>query len=192
MKNHFLHLTMIIVLLVSGSTVAADGGRVQYNYGEFRFIFDSELDDTGIDGDGIAFGGSLRLDELFYVVADYETLDYDADIDVDILQIGLGLILNYQAADMVGELAILDGDADSGLVSYSDTGFRLSAGARTHIIPELEVRGLINHVDLDGTDTWFTVAADYFLSPSFSVTVSKDLSSELDRFSASLRYYFGE
>ena len=192
MKNHWLSLIMAIMLPVSGFTFAADGNNIQYNYGEFRFIFDSELDDTNIDGDGMAFGGSLRLDELFYVVVDYEKLDYDAGIDIDILQAGVGLIVDLQAVDVVGELAILDRDADSRLVSYSDTGFRLSAGARTYVIPELELRGLVNHAELDGTDTWYTLAADYFFNPFFSVTISKDLSSELDRFSAGLRYYFGE
>ncbi|MGH1485180.1 MAG: hypothetical protein ACRBCI_03100 [Cellvibrionaceae bacterium] len=189
--------TKIIVAFVSiflfsvTTNVVADNG-IQYNYAEFRFVADAELDDVDVDGDGFAFSGSFRLDELFYLVADYEDIGFDRGVDSTVIQLGAGVIAPYEKVDIIGELAIVDADVDGPGGSESDTGFRLTGGVRGYVMPQLEVRGTLNYVDVEDDDTFVTLAADYFINDSFSVNIAKDLSAELDRLSIGVRYYFGE
>lgn len=178
-------------LCVSGSNVNANNG-IQYNYGEFRYIVDSELDFDDTDGDGFAFAGSYRVDELFYVIADYESIDYDDDIDTDLLQVGGGVIFPYRKVDMIAELALVDFDIDGRSTRDSEVGFRATGGARGYVIPQLELRGTLNYMSLDEDDSYVTVGADYFINRSFSVNVAKDIAADIDRFSVGVRYYFGE
>jgi hypothetical protein len=177
--------------LLSVSTVSIADNGIQYNYGELRYVVDADLDGYDVDGDGLAFGGSFRIDELFYAVADYEAIDYDDNIDTSVLQVGLGVIFPYEKIDFIAEAAINSSDADSPV--KDDTGFRLTAGGRTYVMPELEVRATVNYSDIfDENDTYLTVSADYFLGKSFSINASKDLAADVDRFSIGVRYYFGK
>lgn len=190
MKNT-LSALLLGITLVSYSLLSHGDNGIHYNYGELRFVADSELDQFDVDGDGLALGGSLRLDEVFYVTLDYETIDYDNNIDTTTFQAALGLIYPIQKFDGIAELAIVNSDIDAPN-GDSNTGFRITAGARTYVIPKLEVRGTVNYVDVDETDSYMTVAADYFVTPLFSVNASKDIAADVDRFSIGVRYYFGE
>ena len=170
----------------------ADNG-IRYNYGEFRLVADAKIDDINIEGDGFAFAGSYRLDELFYLTADYEVLDYDDSVDTEILQVGAGIIMPYQSIDTIAEFSLLHADFDSAFGGDSDTGFRVAGGARAYLFPNLELRGTLNYLDVDGEDdTFATFAADYFISKVVSVNVSKDISADTDRLSIGVRYYFGD
>lgn len=182
----------ITALQMTGLTMLVSAeNNIQYNYLEFRLIADAEVDDFDIDGDGIAFGASIRLDELFYVVADYEATDFDFNIDTTVWQGGIGVILPVNKVDMITELALVHLDTD--IEDYDGTGYRLSVGARGYIIPELELRATANRMDVeDLEDTFFTVSGDYFFTPSFSVNLSHDFSADIERLSVGLRYYLGE
>jgi hypothetical protein len=179
-------------LAFSLATKSMADNQIQYNYGEFRFVADADIDDTDVDGDGFAFSGSFRLDELFYFIADYEDLDFDRGVDSTVIQAGAGIIMPYQKVNIIAELAIVDADVDGPAGGNSDTGFRLTGGVRGYVMPKLELRGTLNYVDVEDDDTFVTLAADYFITDSFSVNLSKDLSAELDRLSIGVRYYFGE
>lgn len=190
MKNAIFLVLLGAGSLLSAVQVNADNG-IKYNYGELRFIVDSDLDAYDVDGDGIGLGGSFRLDEVFYLTADYETLGYDDGIDVDTLQIAGGMIYPIKQVDAIAEIAVVNMDVDAPN-GDSNTGFRLSAGARAYVMDKLEVRGTVNYIDVDEDDSYMTIAADYFVLPNVSVNVSKDIAADVDRFSIGVRYYIGE
>ena len=167
--------------------------NIQYNYGEFRFVVDSDLDDTSLDGDGFAFSGSLRLDELFYAIVDYEAIEYDRNAEITDLQVGAGLIAPVRNVDGIAELAIIHRDVDHLPIGDSDTGFRFSGGLRGYLTPQFELRGTVNLIEVDDfDDTFITIAGDYFLNDSVSINIAKDLSADIERFSIGVRLYLGE
>ena len=92
-KLSVISLFFLISLL---STKAISNDDIQYNYVEFRFVVDANLDDVDVDGDGFAFAGSYRLDELFYLIADYEDLDFNRGVDSTVIKVGGGVIVPYQ------------------------------------------------------------------------------------------------
>ncbi len=186
-------LSLGLGAFLTSAVFAANDNGIQYNYGELRYIVDAELDNLDTeDGDGFGFGGSFRIDELIYVIADYEALDYDRGIDTTVLQVGAGVILPFQKIDFIGEAALVDGDVDTDVGDSSDTGFRITGGARTYVMPKLELRGSLTYIDVEDDDTFATIAGDYFFNKSLSLNVSKDIAADVDRFSIGVRYYFGE
>ncbi|MFT6790901.1 MAG: hypothetical protein ACJA04_000100 [Cellvibrionaceae bacterium] len=194
MKTIILRVTFLVAIALTVSVRAEN--NIQYNYLDFRLIADAEIEDSNIDGDGFAFGGSVRLDELIYLFADYEVTDFDSNVDVTVLQGGVGALLSVNKIDLLAELALVDFDADgrsSTIASYDGTGYRFSAGARGYLNPQLELRAMVSRVDVDDfEDTFLTIAGDYFLNESFSVNLSRDINADIERFSIGLRYYLGE
>ena len=75
------------------------------------------------------------------------------------------------------------GDAD-------DTGFAFSAGARGLLAPKFEIRGSVNHINVDGSDTYLQIAGDYYFTSQFSAGVSLDVAGDTDSFSIGGRWYF--
>jgi hypothetical protein len=191
MKYHFNFLLALSLILSSGITTADT--KIRYDYGEFRYTLDAEIDDTlADDGDGFAFGGSLRVNDMFYAIADYETLDYDNDIETTVLQLGAGAIFSQSKMDVVAELALVDAEVERGSFDDSDTGFRLSGGVRGYVAPKVEARGFLNYVDIEDDDTFITISADYFFTDTLSFNVLKDFGGDAERLSFGVRYYFNQ
>ncbi len=190
MKNILSFLFIGAALLLSATLSYADNG-IKYNYGELRFVADAEFDQYDVDGDGFALNGSVRLDEVFYVTADYEVISYDDGIDTNVFQAAVGMIYPVKQFDTIAELAIVNSDVDAPN-GDSNTGFRVSAGARAYVMDKLEVRGTLNYIDVDEDDSYLTIAADYFVLPNLSVNAAKDIEADIDRFSIGVRYYFGD
>lgn len=188
----FSVLFFVALPALSAAAVTDKVDTIQYNYADLRYVFDAELDEINLDGDGFGFSASLRLDEMFYILGDYEVIDYDANVETSIFQAGVGAIFPTRPVDVIAEFVIVDADSEQGLDGYDDTGFRVSGGVRAYVATNFELRGTLNYLDISDDDTYFTLAGDYFVNRSLSVNFSKDLSAEIDRFSIGLRYYLGE
>jgi hypothetical protein len=189
MKSLIISLSVLSLTVISVMANADNG--IRYDYLEFRYTLDAEIDGTiADDGDGIAFGGSIRINDMFYALGDYETLDYDNDIESTVLQLGAGAIFPQEKFDAVAELAFLDVELERGSADNSETGFRLSGGARGYVTPKIEARALLNYVDVEDDDTFITIGADYFYSDTLSFNLLKDLGGDSERLAVGVRYYF--
>ncbi len=192
MKVFLIVASLLFIVFIGSLSNTLAAQNIQYNYAELRYIIDADVNDSDIDGDGYAFGGSIRIDELFYAFADYESLAFDLNIDTTIVQGGMGFIVPFDKVNGIAELALVHGDADSNLGGLDETGYRLGAGVRGYITPDLELRATFNRIDLDEDDSYLTLAGDYFLSKDFSVNITKEWSAEVERLAIGIRYYLGE
>lgn len=188
-KNPYLWL--VYLCFIHSSLTVADN-NLNYNLIETRYVFDVDRDDLDVGGDGFGLGGSLRLDEVLYVIADYEDLGFSREVDTRLIQGGAGFIFPLQQVDMVAEIALLLSDVSVSGNDDTDEGLRISSGARAYLTPKIEGRALINYVNVDYSDTYLTVAADYFLTKNIAFNISVDVMADVERFAFGARFYLGD
>ena len=178
------------LLLVTGMAVSSvQASDVNYNYIEGRYIVDAE--DNNIDGDGFRIGGSYRLNSDLYAFGSYETLDFDFNNDVDILEFGAGYIypLNTQW-DANFTLSFMNVDVSSNTINNDDNGFSITGGVRGMFTSKIEGRAKVSYQDVTDSDTFITLGGDYFFTPNLSAGVEIDLAGDVDKLSIGGRYYF--
>lgn len=166
------------------------GQGLNYNYAELRYL---DTDVNGADGDGFKFAGSYRLNEDIILVGGYSGLDFDGNVDISTLEFGAGWVRPFdgrQNLDFVGTLSLLRTEVDAGPFDDSDTGFRLTAGVRALLQPQIELRGSIQHVNVEDNDTFLEVAGDYYFAPNFAAGASLEFGGDADTFTIGGRFFF--
>ena len=156
-------------LLVSATALAlmmpyAAMADVNYNFVELDYIM---ADDDDADADAIRLKGSLEFGGGVYGLLEYGTQDNDIDT------ISLGVGYGYTVADgtdIYGALSVEHIEPD---VIDGETGFGVRAGVRSLIIPELELRGGIRHVDndffMDDDPTLLELGVQYLPIPQVGI-----------------------
>ena len=66
----------------------------------------------------------------------------------------------------------------------------MSAGTRGMLTPKFEIRGSVNHINLDNSDTYLELAGDYYFTPRFSAGVSLEFAGDTDVFTIGGRWFF--
>ena len=82
----------------------------------------------------------------------------------------------------------IDVDTPSG--SANDTGIGLTGGIRGLITPQFEVRGAVNHINVDSSDTYLELAGDYYFTPNVAAGLSIDFGGDTDAWTIGARWYF--
>lgn len=177
-------------LLLQGLAVAQttedQQAPLSYNYAELRFV---DVDTAG--GDGFSLNGSYELDENWLIVGGLTSLDFNNNVDSTVLEIGGGYVWHYsQDFDLVSSLRFVRVDFDTPNGSGDDNGFALSAGARGLLAPQFEIRGSVNHVNLDNSDTFLELAGDYYFTERFSAGASLEFAGDTDTFTIGARWFF--
>lgn len=183
----------IIVLagLLAQSIAVAQSIRQQpvdlnYNYAELRFV---DVDENG--GDGIRFNGSYDLQNDWLIVGGLTSLDFNNNVDSTLLDIGAGYVWHYsEDFDLVSTFRFVRADVDTPGGDSDDNGFALSAGARGLLTPEVEIRGSVNHINLDNSDTYLELAGDYHFNRQFSAGLSFEFAGDSDVFTIGGRWFF--
>ena len=158
---------------------------LNYTYAELRYL------DTDGDGDGLRAGGSFAIDENWLIVGGLTSLDFGRNVDLTRIDVGAGYVHHFdQDFDIVATLQFVSTDVDTPAGGRDDNGFFLSAGARGMATDDFEVRGTVNHVNLDNNDTFLELAGDYYFSERLSVGASLEIGSDDDVFSLGVRLYF--
>lgn len=177
------------LLLASSSALASD---LPYTYGELRYI-DGEFDD--VDGDGFVIGGSYRINEQFYVVGGYTDLEFDVrrvDADGSSIEIGGGYIYPLNdTVDFNATFSLVRQEVEVGNFDDKETGFQITAGARTMLAENVEVRGGLNFIDVDDSDLTIVLGADYYFTEQISAGITFQLAGDTDVITIGGRYYFG-
>ena len=195
MKRQYFKFALVVVACVV-ACFSASAQEIQYNYGELRFV-DAEFDDNDVDGDGFQLGGSYRVVEPVFVFANFSQLDLDRDFEITQWTAGGGYIYNLRdGVDLVGQLGYTDVElevpAQFGGQDQSEDGIAIAGGVRGYVHEKVELRGFVNYVDLDDSDTFVELAGDYFITDRFSAGASLTLGGDVDTITIGVRGYFGQ
>ena len=183
---------LLLAVLSIPATAAAQSNQntgrsdLSYSFAELRFV---DVDSNG--GDGFQLAGSFELDGPWILVGSLTSLDFNGDVDTTLLEIGGGYVWDYTSDwDLFSTLRLAWAEVDTPFGDADDTGFAFSAGARGLLAPKFEVRGSVNHINVDGSDTYLQIAGDYYFTDQFSAGVSLDVAGDTDSFSIGARWYF--
>jgi len=159
---------------------------LSYTYAELRFV---DVDFRG--GDGVRFNGSYELDSNWLIVGGLTSLDFNNNVDSTVVELGGGYVWHYSKDfDLVSTLRVVRSGVDVGGIDADDTGFALSVGARGLLAPQFEIRGSVNHINLDNSDTYLELAGDYYFTEQFSAGVSLEFAGDRDAFTIGARWFF--
>lgn len=186
MKMLFLLAGLLVQGVAIAQTVEKKQTNLSYSYAELRFV---DVDFRG--GDGLRLNGSYELQDNWLIVGGVTSLDFDNNVDITILELGAGYIWKYSDDfDLTSSLRIVRTDTDAAGVSTDDTGFGLSAGIRGLLSPQFEIRGSVNHINLDNSDTYLELAGDYYFTEQFSAGLTLEFAGDTDAFTIGARWYF--
>ncbi|MEW8585728.1 MAG: hypothetical protein AB2531_08175 [Candidatus Thiodiazotropha sp.] len=163
---------------------------VDYSFLEGRYLLDAEFDD--VDGDGFRFAGSFQVSNEIYAFAKYDDVELDdSDVDFSLLRIGAGYIHPLDASwDANVSLAYADAEADGPGGEEDESGFELSGGVRGMVEPQIEVRASLNYLDIEDSDTYFTLGGDYYIMPNISAGIEFDMGGDYETVSIGAKFYF--
>lgn len=188
-------LGLIVILLVHSAAMAQTSGMqtarasrptLDYTYGELRFI---DYDDNG--GDGFRLNGSWDLGNNWLVVGGMTSADFNGGVDLTTLEIGGGYVWRYAPDwDIVGTARFIRAEVDTPGGSSDDNGIALSGGVRGLLAEKFEIRGSVNHVNLDDSDTYLELAGDYYFTPQIAAGLSLEFAGDTDLISLGARWYF--
>ncbi len=183
-------LFVLAGLLAHGIAIAQTAEEqevdLSYTYAELRFV---DVDARG--GDGIQFNLSYELENNWMIVGGLTALDFNNNVDSTVVEVGAGYVWHYSNDfDLVGTLRFVRADIDNPGGGSDDNGFAFSAGARGLLGPQFEIRGSVNHVNLDNSDTYLELAGDYYFTEQFSAGVSLEFAGDVDVFTIGARWFF--
>lgn len=183
-------LLLLTGLLVQGialaQTVEEQQVSLSYTYAELRFV---SVDTRS--GDGIRFNGSFKLENNWMIVGGLTALDFNNNVDSTVVELGGGYIWHYSKDfDLLSTLRFVRADIDTPGGSSDDNGFAFSAGARGLLAPQFEIRGSVNHINLDDSDTYLELAGDYYFTEQFSAGASLEFAGDTDAFTIGVRWSF--
>jgi len=159
-----------------------------FNVGYQQISVDVDQISDSIDLDGMSVGGSVELDQPYFIFGSIAALRNDsfaagfgveAAFDVDQLETGIGFYRDLSTnTDFVGTLSYIKQDAQLGsFFGQEDSGAAISAGVRTKLSSQLEFGGAIQHAVIEGEgETGFNISADYFVQPWLALQVSGGIS----------------
>lgn len=194
MRSCTFYLTAA-ALLASLSTAQAQ--QLSYRYVDVAHFPEANIDENYIDedGDGLQLRGSLPVFHNFFVYTEFQSLDFDRDIDTTRLMIGGGghWPINRKL-DIVAKLGVVHYEVDAGRFDDDDTGIFLSGRVRALVMPKLEIEGGVEHqrVEVFGfeNDTYLVGEARYNFTPEWSAGVIVNVGGDVDLIGVHGRFSF--
>ena len=158
----------------------------------------ADIEDAGdFEPSGFQIQGFKSLNENVYLTGRYGQLGEDVsgvDIDLDYASAGVGYRYGLtQNTDFFGEVTYeyvnLDIELDS-ISGEDDNGYGITAGIRSMLSEQFELRGAIRYIDIEEDETAFEIGADYFFTPQFSFGATYVIADDVDLLGVSARYTF--
>ncbi len=186
MKNR--NALVFSILAAAATAIPAEATELSYNYVELRFV-DTEIGSA--DGDGLRLNGSFEMTEEWLLVGGYTNLDFDGNVETSALEIGAGYVHRYSPRlDIVGYGKLVRAEVDFTGGDDDDTGISLAGGVRGTFTPQFEGRATINYFNVDETDTFFEVGADYYITDQFSAGGTLEFGGDADTLTLGVRWFF--
>ena len=184
---------LTLVLIAFSASIGAEELNYTYLQGNFGQV---DVDEPGInvDGDGYGIAGSFGLTENFHLFGEYQTAGLDFDVDLNLLEAGLG----YNTAisdnlDVITRLEYLNVEVDArGIPSSDENGYGIGVGLRARVSSMIELHGGIDYIDLSDSDGETRANAGFLLNltETFSVGVKGTRWEDVHVFQLSARLHF--
>jgi len=189
--EHQMKILVLLAGLLLHSVALAQSPQqsnadLSYDYVELRFV---DVDSNS--GDGLSFKGSHQMPSNWLVVGGITSLDFNTNVDATYIELGTGYVWDFKADfDLFATLRYVHAEFDTPGGSADEDGAAFSAGTRGLITPEFEVRGSVNHINLDSSDTYLELAGDYYFSRQFAAGLSVEFGGDTDAITVGARWYF--
>lgn len=183
-------LVLLAAVLLSSAALAQSPEQpesdLSYDYLELRFV---DVDSNG--GDGLSFKGSYQFPSNWLIVGGITSLDFNNNVDGTFIEVGTGYVWDFKSGfDLFATLRYVNVEIDNPGGGADDDGVALSAGTRGMISPDFEVRGSVNHINLDDSDTFLEIAGDYYFTRQFAAGLSVEFAGDTDAITIGARWYF--
>ena len=185
--------TLIVALLAfSASATAQDLNYTFINatYGNVDFD-DSILD---VDGSGFGLAGSVGFTDNFHAFAEYQTAAMDFDVDLNILEAGIGYNHGLSdTVDIIGRLSYVDVEASApGVPSDSEDGYAAGVGIRAALTQMVELNGGVDYVDFSesGSETRINAGIQLNFTESISAGLKGVFWDDVTVLQLNARFYF--
>jgi len=168
-----------------------------YRYVDAALLVDAEVEigNTDVDGDGIQLRASLPVNETFFVLAEFQTLDFDFDVDTTRLTVGGGghWPINDKL-DLVARAGLVREEVEVGLFDDDDTGLFAGVRGRFRPAPQFEVEAGVELVDLDAgnlnNDVFIVGEGRYNFNAQFAAGATLTLGDDTMQLGLYGRYNF--
>ena len=181
----FAH-SAVLAQTAAGQTAGTSQPTLKYTYGELRFL---DYDDNG--GDGFRLNGSWDLGNNWIIVGGVTSADFNNNVDLTTFEVGGGYVWRYTPGwDIVGTARFVHSEVDTPGGSSDDSGLALSGGVRGFLAEKFEIRGSINHISVDDSDTYLELAGDYYFTPQIAAGLSLEFAGDTDLISIGARWFF--
>ena len=187
----------ILASIFGALSLNAFAASPSYDFVKAGYV-QADIEDAGdFEPSGFQIQGFKSLNENVYLTGRYGQLSEDVsgvDIDLDYVSAGVGYRYGLtQNTDFFGEVTYeyvnLDVELDS-ISGEDDNGYGITAGIRSMLSEQFELRGAIRYIDIEDNETAFEIGADYFFTPQFSFGATYVIADDVDLLGVSARYTF--
>ena len=187
----------ILASIFGALSLNAFAASPSYDFVKAGYV-QADIEDAGdFEPTGFQIQGFKSLNENVYLTGRYGQLSEDVsgvDIDLDYVSAGVGYRYGLtQNTDFFGEVTYeyvnLDIELDS-ISGEDDNGYGITAGVRSMLSEQFELRGAIRYIDIEDDETAFEIGADYFFTPQFSFGATYVIADDVDLLGVSARYTF--
>ena len=187
----------ILASILGALSLNAFAASPSYDFIKAGYV-QADIEDAGdFEPTGFQIQGFRSLNESVYITGRYGQLGEDVagvDIDLDYASAGIGYRYGLTAkTDFFGEVTYeyvnLDVELD-GISGEDDNGYGVTAGIRSMLTEQFELRGAIRYIDIEEDETAFEIGADYFFTPQFSFGATYVIADDVDLLGVSARYTF--
>lgn len=146
----------------------------------YRFV---ELDYSVVDIDGFSddavgpsIAASFSVQENLFLFGSLGRTKVDDSaagrLETDTFEFGFGLHTPLaENADFVARVSWLRADASGSVLDDQENGYALGAGVRAWVLDQVELDAALEYVDLDHSDTGFSVGGRYYVTDPLSLRV---------------------
>lgn len=177
--------------------LAASAEELSYRFVDVAHFPEAEIDagDFDVDGDGLQLRGSLPVYQNIFVLAEFQSLDLDNNVDTTRFLLGAGahwpLGNNF---DVIARGGVVSYKVDTRFGDDDDTGLFAGVRLRAFVAPKIEVEGGVEHLKVDvagnDSDTYLIGEGRYNFTPQFSAGVLITLGGDTSVFGAQGRFNF--
>ena len=187
----------ILASIFGALSLNAFAASPSYDFVKAGYV-QADIEDAGdFEPSGFQIQGFKSLNENVYLTGRYGQLsedEYGVDIDLDYASAGVGYRYGLtQNTDFFGEVTYeyvnIDVELDS-ISGEDDNGYGITAGIRSMLSEQFELRGAIRYIDIEDDETAFEIGADYFFTPQFSFGATYVIADDVDLLGVSARYTF--
>ena len=187
----------ILASIFGALSLNAFAASPSYDFVKAGYV-QADIEDAGdFEPSGFQIQGFKSLNENVYLTGRYGQLGEDVsgvDIDLDYASAGVGYRYGLtQNTDFFGEVTYeyvnIDVELDS-ISGEDDNGYGITAGIRSMLSEQFELRGAIRYIDIEDDETAFEIGADYFFTPQLSFGATYVIADDVDLLGVSARYTF--